>query len=164
MSTFATIAIKNKDGSILACQKKGDGYPSGVGAMLSLYYDTPQKVRALINLGDILHLCPTVEETRRENKDYEGWHNKPVLTKKGEEWRMGEWDYLYEYGRWHVCSELDELIYMTDEKLSDEIDKEKERLAKAKKAKKPAKGKKAKKPMTKRKELDNMIQELIDSL
>lgn len=42
-----------------------DGYVKGVGAMLDANYDTESKVDALLDLGDISSLEPTVEETRK---------------------------------------------------------------------------------------------------
>ena len=63
MSTHATIAIKNEDGSVDSIYCHHDGYMSHCGSMLSNHYTTPQKVRELIELGDMSSLGETIEDS-----------------------------------------------------------------------------------------------------
>jgi hypothetical protein len=56
MATRSRIAIENQDGSVTSIYCHFDGYPEGVGEKLILHYDTEEKVKALIALGDLSHL------------------------------------------------------------------------------------------------------------
>lgn len=53
MSTHATIAIQHKDNTIDGINCKYDGYLSHTGYILENFYNTPDKVRKLIALGDL---------------------------------------------------------------------------------------------------------------
>ena len=101
MSTFATIGIMNKDYSVTTSQVKWNGGLWGVGRMLLWHYNTEEKARELISLGDVDKLCPTIEETKAST-NHEWMDEKPITTKHGERWERGEYDYLWCYGRWHV--------------------------------------------------------------
>ena len=61
MSTRSTIAIANNDGKILSIYCHFDGYPEGVGQVLRHYYTEEDKIKSLINLGDISVLDEFVE-------------------------------------------------------------------------------------------------------
>jgi predicted CxxxxCH...CXXCH cytochrome family protein len=56
MSTRSRIGIVNSDGTITSIYCHFDGYPSGVGATLVEHWTDPDKVKALIALGDISSL------------------------------------------------------------------------------------------------------------
>lgn len=64
MATRSTIGIKSQDGTIKAIYCHWDGYPEGVGAGLVQFYNTPQQVTELINLGGFSALRETLEETK----------------------------------------------------------------------------------------------------
>ena len=53
MSTRCRIGIKNKDGTITSIYCHHDGYPDGVGEVLVNNYKTEDKIRKLLELGDI---------------------------------------------------------------------------------------------------------------
>jgi hypothetical protein len=53
MSTRASIFEKTEDGGYRGIYLHWDGYPSHAGEILKNHYDTPEKVSALIDLGDL---------------------------------------------------------------------------------------------------------------
>lgn len=53
MGTHATIAIQHKDNTIDSINCKYDGYLSHMGYILENFYNTPDKVRKLIALGEL---------------------------------------------------------------------------------------------------------------
>jgi hypothetical protein len=56
MATRSRIGIENENGTISSIYCHHDGYPDGVGATLKEHYSNSQKLRMLINLGDISSL------------------------------------------------------------------------------------------------------------
>ena len=56
MSTRSTIGVANSDGTIRGIYCHFDGYPEAVGRILIGHYTDPEKVAALMNLGDISSL------------------------------------------------------------------------------------------------------------
>lgn len=71
MATRSTIAILNSDdGSVDAIYCHWDGYvEGGVGQMLFEHYNTAEKVKELIALGDISSLEETTEKTIAYNRN-----------------------------------------------------------------------------------------------
>lgn len=68
MATHCRIGIKNEDGSVTSIYCHNDGDPNGpVGYALKMYYDTDEKVRKLLELGDLSALGEEPIE------DPEGW-------------------------------------------------------------------------------------------
>ena len=63
MSTRSYIGITNADSSVDAIYCHYDGYPEYNGVMLIKHYTSPDKVRDLINLGDISSLREEVFPT-----------------------------------------------------------------------------------------------------
>jgi len=57
MSTRSTISIQTPEGNIRSIYCHYDGYLSDVGALLHTYYNTEEKVNALIDLGSLSSLC-----------------------------------------------------------------------------------------------------------
>jgi hypothetical protein len=53
MSTRCRIGIQNNDGTITSIYCHHDGYPSGVGDVLINCYTTEEKIRKLLELGDM---------------------------------------------------------------------------------------------------------------
>lgn len=62
MGTRSRIAIENKDGTIESIYCHWDGYPSNNGKILKEHYTTEEKIRELINLGDLSSLGPEIGE------------------------------------------------------------------------------------------------------
>lgn len=62
MSTRSNVGIINADGSVTAIYVHNDGYPSGVGKTLREHYNTEDKVRDLLKLGDLSILGEVIGE------------------------------------------------------------------------------------------------------
>lgn len=113
MATRSTINIRNNDGSISSIYCHWDGYVEGVGEILVEHYNTEQKVRELLELGDLSslgkeigkphdfnnpteHFCVSYSrdrgETNCEAVTYSDWG---MLSKQS-------YNYLYENGEWYV--------------------------------------------------------------
>ena len=58
MSTNARIGIENEDGSVTSVYTHFDGYPSHHAPILAEHYSEPEKLRALLALGDLSVLAP----------------------------------------------------------------------------------------------------------
>lgn len=56
MSTRSNIGVQNEDGTITAIYCHFDGYPEGVGDTLKTHYTAPDKIAALIALGNLSSL------------------------------------------------------------------------------------------------------------
>ena len=61
MATRSRIGMEMPNGEVKSIYCHWDGYPEGVGATLQEHYTNPEKVEALIALGDISVLQPLVE-------------------------------------------------------------------------------------------------------
>lgn len=61
MATRSNIIMQTADGTCRRIYIHFDGYISGVGKTLHKYYNTPDRVNALIELGDLSALYPTLE-------------------------------------------------------------------------------------------------------
>lgn len=59
MATSSTISKLNKDGTLTTIYCHSDGYPSGVGAILSKYYNNESLVDRLLELGNLSTLGKT---------------------------------------------------------------------------------------------------------
>jgi hypothetical protein len=62
VATRARIGISTPEG-VESIYVHWDGYPEGVGQTLIDHWTTSDKVRQLLDLGDVSELAPTVEET-----------------------------------------------------------------------------------------------------
>jgi len=97
MATRSRIGIQNPDGSVSSIYCHWDGYPEGVGATLKEHYSNRQKLKMLINLGDISKL-----EENVSTMDEHSFNNpKPGVTvayhrDRGEELRSARTDYSLE--------------------------------------------------------------------
>ena len=70
MATPSRIGIENENGTITSIYCHWDGYPDGVGATLKEHYSNTQKIKILLNLGDISILgeqVATMDEHTFEN-------------------------------------------------------------------------------------------------
>lgn len=70
MATRSRIGIENENGTITSIYCHWDGYPDGVGATLKEHYSNTQKIKMLLNLGDISILgehVATMDEHTFEN-------------------------------------------------------------------------------------------------
>lgn len=105
MSTRSYICKQVDSGKYEGIYCHFDGYISGVGDTLDHYYDTKEKVDALIALGNISSLEETLEDTKA--KAYGGEDEKPFILTSEEIEALGDSDiefvYCYEAnGLWRV--------------------------------------------------------------
>jgi len=61
MATRSTIALRKSDGTVKQSYCHWDGYLEGVGATLKEFYNTEEKVEALVDLGDLSSLEASIE-------------------------------------------------------------------------------------------------------
>ena len=74
MSTRCRIGIENKDGTITSIYCHHDGYPEVVGEILVNHYTTEEKIRKLLELGDMSSLGTEPVENLR------GWETPKAGT------------------------------------------------------------------------------------
>jgi len=60
MSTNSVISVKHPDGTFAAVSCHYDGYHTGVGATLVHYYRNYERVKRLIQLGNLSTVCPRI--------------------------------------------------------------------------------------------------------
>ena len=63
MGTKSHIAIERENGAVESIRCQYDGYPAYNGALLLQHYNTPDRVNALIGLGNITYLAEELEPT-----------------------------------------------------------------------------------------------------
>ena len=77
MATRSTIAIQNTDGTVTGIYCHWDGYLSNNGVLLNTHYNTEERVRELLALGDLSSLAPEIGEkhpfSEHEMSDGETW-------------------------------------------------------------------------------------------
>jgi hypothetical protein len=61
MATRSRIAIEDEKGTVRSIYSHWDGYPSHNGKILFEHFQNPEKVKNLIELGDISSLAPEIE-------------------------------------------------------------------------------------------------------
>lgn len=71
MATRSNIGIKNTDGSIEMIYCHWDGYPDNQLPILTGHYDTEDKVRELLALGDISSLAERVRPNENEKHSFD---------------------------------------------------------------------------------------------
>jgi hypothetical protein len=97
------IGIQQEDGKIKAIYCHYDGYPEGVGQTLANYYQTTDKVEALLNLGDLSVLRQELGE-KQDFNDYKN-HDENWCLAYGRDrgscgcmwwwWCMWSWDFCW---------------------------------------------------------------------
>ena len=114
MAGRGRIAIK-ENGIYKHIQVYYNSYIDSVGIMLSKYYKDVDKIKALINLGDILYLGTTVENNANSYEEHvkfekEGKQGTITFIKEGRNWKDFE-DYD-PYVQWiNCCPREDSNIY-----------------------------------------------------
>ena len=71
MSTNSRIGMVQKDGTVKSVYCHWDGYPSNNGAILLKHYTDPEKVKKLIELGDLSYIGKEVEPAEGQKHDFE---------------------------------------------------------------------------------------------
>lgn len=106
MGTYATIGIMNEDDySVTASQVKWDGGLWSVGKLLLQHYNTEEKARELVSLGNVDKVYPTIEETKAST-NHKWMRGEPTTTKHGERWQDSEYNYLWSFGEWRLTSPI----------------------------------------------------------
>ncbi len=144
MATRSSISIRNEDGSYTGIYCHWDGYLSNNGRILAEHYNTEEKIRQLMALGDVSSLAPEIGEKHAFdnphqwgtpeheawNKSYGNWctaygrdrgekncEARTYHTLRDLLGRIGqEYDYLWENGQWLVrCYASDTRFVTLDE-------------------------------------------------
>ena len=126
MSTPAAIIQKQEDGKYRGIYCNFDGYPSHVGKILTTYYNTPELVNELIDLGDISSLAKKVKPDPGTNHSFDerqpdvtvayardrGETDVDPITTDSLEHFGGVYDYMYMYvymhNTWHLADGYNE--------------------------------------------------------
>jgi len=130
MSTRSTIAIANEDESLItAIYCHFDGYPEGVGAILSQHYTDPAKIHGLMQLGNLSYIGPELgvqqdfdakDKDRNQclayGRDRGETGQEATQHPSVEEWivhylyQSCEYGYLFTNGEWVVFGEVETFI------------------------------------------------------
>ena len=126
MSTGSAIGLKGRNGTVVAIRCHFEGYPSGVGLCLYRSYATEERVRALVELGEIYSIGPYLskdELPKDANPDdivdaycfdqnnqithIVVFPNKKRYTESALDELNADYLYLFEDGRWMVYCGLE---------------------------------------------------------
>ncbi len=118
MSTSAAIGMKLADGSVHAIRVNWDGYPGHVGTILAGWYKEPERIKALLDLGELSCLDERLDSDDPNRGDLTIAYGRdageeamfPAQTfasvdeyyHNGESRMSADYLYLYEDGRWLV--------------------------------------------------------------
>ena len=115
MSTRSRIGYVLQDDSILSVYHHWDGYPEWLGVTLEEQYNTDEKVRELIDGGN-MSSCYSTTKWNKETEEFEeceghvdyygGEDEGPVLSKNLDELAQidcgSEFLYIFLKGKWHA--------------------------------------------------------------
>jgi hypothetical protein len=103
MSTRSYIGKLNKDNTITAIYCHFDGYPSSVGALLYVFYNTEEKLNELLGLGDLRSLESDLETTEafEENLGGDTYSMDEYLNENS----YADYLYLFKNNEWFVKSD-----------------------------------------------------------
>lgn len=117
MATRSTIWLKKDDGTFTGIYCHWDGYPSHNGKILLEHYNTEEKVEALVALGSLSSLAPSIEcpEGHSFEKPIDGY-SVAYARDRGEDfkqWKQDhpfglkncfeEYNYFFFDGKWHLA-------------------------------------------------------------
>ena len=129
MATRSTIAFENADGTILQIYCHFDGYLDGVGATLKNHYTDPDKIKALMALGSVSILAPSIEcpeghsydnsvngHTVFYGRDRGEEGNDAELHSSYNDWLLGymeQYNYIFRHDSqdWQVACEEDSVTF-----------------------------------------------------
>ena len=123
MATRSRIGIKEESGEVRSIYCHFDGYPEGVGVVLSKHYQDADKVRQLMDLGDLSTLGAEIGEVQDFNWPNQDWclaygrdRGETATESREYESEFSWWidssngwiDYLYLYkdGKWSYWASL----------------------------------------------------------
>jgi hypothetical protein len=118
MATRSTISMMKEDGSILSIYCHWDGYPDNQLPLLENYYNTKEKIEALLSLGNLSFLeksidCPEGHSFENPVDDHcvfygrgRGEENQEAVVYVNKaDWRLHAneaFNYLFEDGKWNI--------------------------------------------------------------
>lgn len=116
MSTNASIGIKISSNEMKSIYNHWGGYPSHLGELLLKFYNTEEKVKELIEMGNISILGEVIGEkvkfdgfdSRTTNqslfyaRDRGEKGQEPITGLINAKNTMYEWNYLFDDGAWYV--------------------------------------------------------------
>ena len=109
MSTRGAIGMRQPDGSVRAVYVYHDAYVAGVGAILGGWYETPELVKGLLDLGDLSSLGTTLADTVAYHRDRgedmrtaRNYHDIDTYRQNGRRDLGTDYLYLYDGSRWLV--------------------------------------------------------------
>lgn len=110
MSTRGAIGMRQPDGTIRAVYVHHDAYVAGVGAILGGWYETPEKVEALLALGDLSSLGTTLADTVAYRRDRGEamrlarlYRDIDAYRRNGRRDLGADYLYLFDGNRWLAC-------------------------------------------------------------
>lgn len=125
MSTRSLIGIVEPDGSVKAIYCHFDGYVEYVGDMLNRHYNSEEKCRQLLELGDLSSLRERIAPKPGERHNFDNpagdvtvayhrdrgerlsppkeFDSKKQMAKEGNDRFCAEFCYVWENGAWHVA-------------------------------------------------------------
>lgn len=109
MGTPCAIGMKIADDSVKAIRCNYDGYAAGVGAILGGWYTQPEKVDALLKLGDLSELGEEISDCVAYHRD-RGEKKSPAVKfngvddfrQTGNDIMCADFLYIFEDGQWSV--------------------------------------------------------------
>lgn len=107
--------MQQPDGSVRAIYVHHDAYVAEVGAILGGWYETPEKVEALLALGDLSSLGATLADTVAYHRDRgedmriaRDYRDIDAYRRDGKSDYGADYLYLYNGGTWFVYGIADE--------------------------------------------------------
>lgn len=109
METACAIGMKQPDGSVRAIRCNFDGYVGYVGAILAIRYNTANKVKSLLDLGELRFVAETLEECEAHYRDRSEAFRPPLLYTTLSEYQNAAFSqlgvhylYLYDANEWFI--------------------------------------------------------------
>lgn len=107
MSTRGAIGMQQPDGTVRAVYVHHDAYVAGVGAILGGWYETREKVEALLPLGDLSSLGTTLADTVAYLRDRgevmrtaRNYRDIDAYRRNGRRDLGADYLYLFDVNRW----------------------------------------------------------------
>ena len=117
MGTHCTIAIVDADNSVRSIYCHWDGYPAGVGQMLTTHYTTSDIINQLIDLGNISTLGSDIhtstEAYMRDRHEHDQHHSVHISRGAWLSSRAAEYNYVFYKNTWHTYTSDGALIEIT---------------------------------------------------
>ena len=109
VSTRGAIGMRQSDGTVRVVYVHHDAYVAGVGAILGGWYGTPEKIEALLALGNLSSLGTTLADTVAYHRDRgedmrsaRNYRDIDAYCRNGKGDFEADYLYLYDGNRWLV--------------------------------------------------------------